>query len=514
MAFAETATFGSNAARMKSRKSALLVFAAGALLCVSAVAQSVAVNQKIIDEALKPSPIEANLRRLTDEIGGRVPGTPAMDRAVQWGVNAFKAAGADDVHTEEFTLPAGWEEGPTTLDVDGDWKTGGGVHFRTRVTAIAWTPPLIVRTRVRLVSVGYGSEKDFANAGDVKGAFVLVNSHVLKTWDDLFNEYLDAPPVVERAVKAGALAIVWTSTRERDLLYRHINTLTGRIDRIPQVLMAREDAERLSRLLASGLKIDVQAFNMPNATSGTIKSKNVVAELRGSEHPEEWVLIGAHLDSWELGTGALDNGCNAALVIDALRAIKAAGVRPKRSIRFALFSGEEQGMLGSWAYTAQHKAELDRALMAIIFDEGTGPATGFSLGGRNDLRPAIQSLLAPYAQWGVTMLTDDAPVGTDNFDFLLEGVPNLIANQQEANYIANYHATSDTFDKVDLPQLKKHVALAAGVAVAIADAPQRPGPRQTRAQIEALMGPTHLEEQMKIFGMWDDWSSGKRGRKD
>jgi carboxypeptidase Q len=152
--------------------------------------------------------------------------------------------------------------------------------------------------------------------------------------------------------------------------------------------------------------------------------------------------------------------------------------------------------------------------MAIIFDEGSGPATGFSLGGRNDLRPAIQPLLAPYAQWGVTMLTDDAPVGTDNFDFLLEGVPNLIANQQEANYIVNYHASSDTFDKVDLPQLKKHVALAAGVAAAIADAPERPAPRQARAQIQALMGPTHLDEQMKIFGMWDDWQTGKRGRKD
>jgi len=491
---------------MKSTKILLGLFA----FALPALSQTGPVNQRIIDEALKPSPIETNLRRLTDEIGGRVPGTQAMDRAVQWGVDAFKAAGADFVHTEEFTLPAGWAEGRTEFNLVATRNDSPAGHFLARVQSIAWSPSLT--TKARVVSVGDGSEQAFAKAGDVSGAIVLVSSHVLKTWDDLFAEYLDAPPVVERAVKAHAAAIAWTSTREQDLLYRHINTLTGRIDRIPQVLVAREDSLRIQRLLESGAQIQADLL-VGTHTSGPIKSKNVIAELRGSEHPEEWVLIGAHLDSWELGTGALDNGCNAALVIDALRAIKAAGVRPKRSIRFALFSGEEQGMLGSWAYTAQHKAELDRALIAIIFDEGTGPATGFSLGGRNDLRPAIQPLLAPYAQWGVTMLTDDAPVGTDNFDFLLEGVPNLIANQQEANYIVNYHATSDTFDKVDFPQLKKHVALAAGVAVAIADA-GHPGSRQTRAQIQALMQPTHLDEQMKIFGMWDDWQSGKRGRKE
>ncbi len=106
----------------------------------------------------------------------------------------------------------------------------------------------------------------------------------------------------------------------------------------------------------------------------------MVAELRGSEKPDEFVILGAHLDSWELGTGALDNGCNAALVIDALRAIKATGLRPRRSIRFVLFSGEEEGLLGSWAYARAHRADLDKMAGAVIFDAGTGRVTGFSLG--------------------------------------------------------------------------------------------------------------------------------------
>ena len=108
--------------------------------------------------------------------------------------------------------------------------------------------------------------------------------------------------------------------------------------------------------------------------------------------------------------------------------------------------------------------------------------------------------------------TTDAFIGTDNFDFLLEGVPNFVANQREANYLENYHATSDTYDKVDFPQLKKHVAIAAAFALEIANQAERIGPRQTRAQVEQLMRDTKLDEELKIFDMWSDWQSGKRGR--
>jgi Zn-dependent M28 family amino/carboxypeptidase len=244
----------------------------------------------------------------------------------------------------------------------------------------------------------------------------------------------------------------------------------------------------------------------------TFWSANIVAELKGREQTDEYVVLGAHLDSWDLGTGALDNGCNSALVIEALRAIKASGLKPRRNIKFVLFSGEEQGMLGSRAFVEKHRAEMDDVVANIIFDEGTGRATGFSLGGRKDIDLAVRKLMAPFAKWGVTRNTTDAFVGTDNLDFLLEGVPTLVANQVEANYLENYHATSDTFDKVDLPRLKKHVALAAAMSFAIANSPQRIGERQSRAEVEKLIKDTKLDEQMKLFGIWPDWESGKRGR--
>ena len=464
-----------------------------------------AQNNQIIDEALKSSPLETNLRTLTDQIGGRVPGTPAMQKAVQWGVDAFKAAGADSVKTEDFPIKASWGEGATEMNVVAPES------FKVRAISIAWAPVLAAHRHVPVIDAGEGTEADFAKAGNVAGAIVLVHSQEMKTWDDLFAEYVKALVVVNQAVKAKALAVAFQSSRPNDLLYRHTNSDEGEIDRLPMVLVAREDAARMARLLESGQKLYAD-LSIPNRIGGPIKSANVIAELRGTDKPDEFVILGAHLDSWELGTGALDNGCNAVLVVDALRAIKASGAKPKRSIRFILFSGEEEGLIGSRVYARQHRAELDKAAGVIIFDSGIGRVTGFSLGGRKDVVDMVTSLAAPLKQFDAATFTTDAQTGTDHFDFLLEGVPTLVANQEEDNYLLNYHAMSDTFDKVDLPRLKKHVAEAAALAFAIADAPGRIGPRLNRDQIAVTLHESKLDEEMKGFGMWDDWENGKRGR--
>ncbi len=473
---------------------------------------------RIIQAALQPSPLESNLRRLTDEIGGRVPGTPAMQRAVDWGVQMFKAAGADSVHTEEFTIPHSWAEGATEMTVSA---TGTAldpkltqipkVEFHVRCVSIAWAPGLAPVKHVPVVDMGSGSPADFAKAGDLSGKIVLVHSVVLKTWDDLFAEYSSAPPVIAAAVKGKAKAVAFIATREHDILYRHTNSSEGEIDRIPQVLVAREDGERIARLLASGHPVWAD-LSIPNQLGGPIKAANVVAEIKGSEKPGEFVILGAHLDSWELGTGALDNGCNAALVVDALRAIKASGLQPRRSIRFILFSGEEEGLLGSRAYATAHRPELDKAAGVIIFDAGTGKTTGFSDGGRKDVLDTAKRLIAPLQQFGVTELKTDMEWGTDHFDFMLEGVPTFVADQGEANYLENYHAVSDTYDKVDFTQLKKHVAEAAEFSFALANLLEKIGPRFTRQQIGQSIRETHSDEMLKASGLWDAWESGHLGR--
>jgi len=482
------------------------------LLCTTVAAHSGSAStssDRLIQEALKPSVLETNLRRLTDEVGGRVPGTPAMQRAVDWGVAAFKEAGADNVHTEEFSIQNSWAEGATELTAE----LSSGATFKVRAVSVAWAPALPASRHLPVVYVGMGTAAEFAEVGNISGKLVLVDSKVLASWDDLFAEYERAPAVIDLAVKGKATAIAFVSTRDHGILYRHTNSVAGELDPIPQVIVARQDGERMVRLLKTGTAVWAD-LAIPNHIGGPFQSWNVIAEIRGREKPDEFVILGAHLDSWELGTGALDNGCNAALVIDALRAIKASGLEPRRSIRFILFSGEEQGLIGSRAYAASHRSELDKAAGVVVFDSGTGKTTGFSVGGRQDVATAAAGMIAPLGQFGATKLLTTAESGTDHFDFMLEGVPTFVAEQDEANYLENYHATTDTFDKVDLQQLKKHVAEAAVLSFALADAESRVGPRLTRAQIEQTMRETHLDEELKSMGMWDDWVNRKRGRVD
>jgi Zn-dependent M28 family amino/carboxypeptidase len=489
------------------------------VLCLAATPPAHTTADQVIQAALQPSPLETNLRRLTDEIGGRVPGTLAMQHAVQWGLQAFTASGADSVHTEGFTIPYSWAEGATEMTATTSYELstgslGGGSllsTFRVRAVSLAWAPALAAVKHIPVVDVGEGTEADFTKAGDISGKIVLVHTTVLKTWDDLFAEYAKAPPVINLAVKGKALAVAFMATREHDILYRHTNSGAGEIDRIPAVIVAREDGERIARLLAAGRLVWAD-LSIPNQIGGPIKAANVIAEIRGSEKPDEFVIVGAHLDSWELGTGALDNGCNAALVVDALRAIKASGVKPRRTIRFILFSGEEQGLIGSRSYAFNHRAELDKAAGVIVYDSGTGKTTGFSVGGRKDILYAAKELIAPLAQFDAKELKTNMEWGTDHFDFMLEGVPTFVAEQQEANYLENYHAVSDTYDKVDFAQLKKHVAEAAALGVGLANLPEQIGPRLTHDQIEQTMHETDSIEMLKADGIWDEWVNGKRGR--
>ena len=483
--------------------------AQGAPGCSAMEASSCAqAAAKITPIVMGESPLEENLRRLTDGIGGRVTGSPEMAKAVEWGVAGFRAVGVD-VHTEKYTLPVTWSEGETRLEVIG------AERFPVSLVSLGLSPATPAGgLEGVLVNIGSGAEADFARAGSsVKNAILIVHTEVSYTWVDLFNEYKNPPAIIERAVKAGAAAILWTGERERKLLYRHTNSTDGKLERLPQAVVAREDGLRLERTaLASPGRVRVR-LTMPNKIGGPVEQQNVVGEIRGYEKPDEIVVLGAHLDSWELGTGALDNGCNAALVIEAARAIKASGLLPRRTIRFILFSGEEEGLFGSWQYVKEHRAEMDKYRAVVIFDSGIGRVTGYSLGGRHDIEPAVREILKPFAGWDVDNHTYDADWGTDHFDFLLEGVPNLVANQEVANYLANYHAASDTFEKVDIRELKLNTVLAAVTAWGIADRAEPIGPRYSRAQIETMMKETGLDQEMKTLGMWTDWESGARGRK-
>lgn len=444
-----------------------------------------------------------DLRELTDTIGGRPTGSAEMGRAVRWAVAKFEGAHVP-VHLESYTIPAYWRNDAAVASVVAP------AAFPLRVVAAPLTvsTPNDAAVEATLVDFGDGSEAALAKVpAEAKGKIAFVHTAVMKSLDDLFGDYMRTSTLLTAARKHGVAAVLIESSQPRSLLYRHPMSFVGDPVDVPVAIVAHDQAERVARLMERGpVRVSLK---LVSRITRNVPAQNVVAEIRGSEKPNEIVVFGAHFDSWDLGTGALDNGINATTVIDVARQMVSAGMKPKRTIRFVLFTGEELGMLGSRAYVVQHRAEMPETVMMMTADIGSGKTTGFFLDGREELRKPVEEALAPSIDVKSQSNPIDAIDGSDNFDFLLAGVPNLIANQDATPYLPEYHAESDTFDKVDAAQAKANEALDAAVLWHFANMPARI-PQQSRAEVEKLLVDTHLDEQMKAFGQWEEWKGGKR----
>ena len=471
-----------------------LALAFGVVLLSGTSAADDDVDQ-LIGAMLGDTSIISDLQSLTDEVGGRVTGSTANAAAIDWALARFRAAEVP-ARKETFQMPYQWQKLAVSARITGDFGFVPDViakPFSAGGDAIAGP----------LVDGGMGTADDFARLGkSASGAWVLVETPVLNDevgLAGLFAEYNAAAVTEPLALQAGVAGLVYMSSRSHNLLYR-LPMLAG--DRPqPALLMEREDAQRALRMLRNGRSLSLTA-SIDVDSGYAYESANVIGEIRGSERPA---------DQHDLGTGALDNGANVAMMIDIARQITRLGLRPKRTIRFALWNGEEQGLVGSWRYTERHRDELDDHVMAASFDIGTGRILGFFTGGMDGLGPLVDGYLEPVAGLGPFTQANVPLVGTDNFDFMMQGVPNLIAMQADANYASNYHAASDTFDKVDQQQLKLNSAIAAALVWGFANTSERL-PRWTRAQLEELIGNSDLEQEMRNFGVWDDWAAGRRGR--
>lgn len=480
-----------------------------------AVASSTAVGS-LVQSALGPTPIGNDLEELTDDIGGRPTGSAALAQAVKWGVEKFNAAGLENVHSETYDIASLWIPGSESATIVAPRHAWDAAHaLQLRVAAMpfaAGTPADGIERDV--VDVGFGDDAGFAAAKAAKSRWVLVHTNPIASIGDLFNEYTIAPGIFHRARVAGAAGVLWMADRPSLLLYRHQVTLDGSIIPLPGAVVEREGALRLARLIAVGREVRVRVTLRPTIARNTT-AQNVIAEIRGSDLPNDVIILGAHLDSWELGRGAKDDGCNAAMVLDVARQMAALvkqGIRPRRTVRFILFSGEEAGLLGSWGDVRRHRAILDAIKAVIAVDEGSGRTTGVSLQGRPDLERFVDAALAQVSALGPFVQTTDAFMGTDNFDYMIEGIPTLLPNQDLTPYYLDYHADSDTFDKVDMRELKLNTAINAALTWGLADAAAALPPRWNHKQVEAMLKATGVVDIMKTFDVWAAFESGKRGR--
>ena len=482
----------------------LVTWAAGSSAQPPQAAASEAVLQQVADSPF----LKENVRVLCDEIGGRMPGTPAMKQAVEWAIEAFREAGVDQVRPEPFMMPNSWREGATKIEVLAP------AGFAVRGVSSAWSPPTPKGgVRAEVLDAGGGAKGDVLRLkGKARGKILLLRSEPVTTFRDMAVEQRKATVASREAGEVGAAGVVFMSTRPRGLLYRHINIVNAKLDSIPSALAAREDAQRILRLIEAGEKVHMY-LSLPNVTGGPFQARNVVAEIEGGELPDEIVVVGAHLDSWDLGTGCLDNGVNVSLVIEVARGLIASGARLRRTVRFVLFGGEEQGLVGSQAYVRRHRGEFDSHVAVVVHDMGVGRMEGYSLGGRRDIERGLMRAMQPVAGRGANAHSYEAFFGSDHFDFLLEGVPALVALQDTSEYVLTYHSSADTFDKVNFEDLRHQAGIAAVTVLNLANQPERLGKRLSRREIESLMRRTQLDDQLKFLGLWDDWKSGRRGRR-
>jgi carboxypeptidase Q len=245
-----------------------------------------------------------------------------------------------------------------------------------------------------------------------------------------------------------------------------------RVSPLPSLVISHEDYGLLARLIGTGVTPRVGGRIENRIGKTPVQQWNTVAEIKGSARPGEVVILGAHLDSWDLGTGVTDNGTGSMVVLEAARALAQSGLKPKRSIRFILFSGEEQGLLGSRAYAEAHAGSADSIQAVLVLDNGTGAITGQALQGRKDLEGLWKELLAPVASLDADSVRDANKNGTDHLSFLPYGVPGFNFDQISRGYNHTHHSQTDTYDKAVPGDLKQAAAVMAVTGYELANLPE------------------------------------------
>ncbi|MEO8381221.1 MAG: M20/M25/M40 family metallo-hydrolase [Acidobacteriota bacterium] len=427
--------------------------------------------QRVIDHILAHSQAYDTLAHLTDEIGPRLSGSANAAEAVRWTTAQFRAWGID-VRNEPLMVPR-WVRGverarlvshhdqPLVLTTLGGSVATPAAGITADVVEVSSFEELekLGRDKIRGRIVYYNNPMDMAlvesgNTFDAYGKAVAFRS---------------AGP--SHAAAYGAVAAVIRSIASASLRSPHTGSLhyDEKQPKIPAAALSTEDAELIHRLLAKGQRVRMNLTLTPR-TLPDVPSANVVAEIRGSERPQEIVLIGGHLDSWDLGTGAIDNGSGCAMVMETMRVLKELGIRPKRTIRAVLFMNEENGLRGGRGYynAAAKREEVQHHVAAIETDAGAATPTGFTstLEGKSldalARRAAVLNRIVPMT------FSSSQHTGADTSPLIDAGVVGYGLRPDPRHYFDYHHSAADTLDKVDPKALAQNTAAIAGLAYLLA----------------------------------------------
>jgi carboxypeptidase Q len=440
------------------------------------------------------------LTELSDDVGGRLTGSPAGQKAIDWGVAQMTAVGLANVHTEKWSMWKGWSRGSASAELTAP------LHRTLSVDSMGWTgstPSSGVEAEVATANL-FDLDSEIANISRFRGKIVMMKPEGVprKNFWMLFAQYGD---FLKDLDKVGAVAVIGGQGgfKAEGMHLTHTGILGFAQDfAIPVVDMTMEDESQLERFVASGKTVRIRLNIQNTLTAGPVDSANVVGDILGREHPEEIVVVGAHLDSWDLSEGATDNGTGATSVLAAAEAILKSGQRPRRTIRFILFTGEEQGLLGSLAYVKLHAAEMKNHLGCVVLDNGQGPIKEFQLGGRNDLIDALKPFAESLGNIREIAVNDKREFGTDTGAFILAGLPGINLDQDSPDYKYTHHSAADSLEEVKPDVLTQNATIMAMTAFWLADRPERfatPWPAERSAKMLREKGDYDM---LKSFNLW------------
>lgn len=408
---------------------------------------------RLRDQALKGNEAWSLVESLTTEVGPRLAGTEDEARARAWAVAKLKALGFENVRVEPFDMQV-WVRGVETARVLGEHQQN------LVITALGSSGATSAKgIEGEIVYFPTFADLEAAPAGSLKSKIAFVSHRMMPTQDG--SSYGAAGPVRRSAPSLASskdAAAILIRSLGTDY---HRNPHTGStgwqdgVKPIPAAALSIPDAEQLERLLSRGRPVRLHLTLTPR-TIGTRQSGNVIAEIMGSEKPDEIVVIGGHLDSWDLGTGAIDDGAGVAITTAAAKLIRDSGLRPRRTIRVVLWGAEEVGLLGAKAYAEAHAQ--DKHVLAAESDFGAGRIWQLNSEVPPQALPVMKSIAQVLAPLGIALGSNNKTSGPDITPLRAQGVPTMSLAQDGRDYFDLHHTPDDTLDKIDPKALDQNVA--------------------------------------------------------